>query len=301
LSATLICVGLATLDRVWRVARLPVPGEKVRARAYLEVGGGQAANAAVTAARLGGDVALWGMVGADGAGRTILDQLRSERVDAAGMTEVAGARTVTAAVLVDASGERSIIADFDPKLHAAPPRLDLAAVGRARAVLADVKWKQGALPVLAEARRCGVPTILDIEPAPAGGLDELCRLADHAIFGQPGLAAFTGVAEPHDGLRRAREKLSGVVGVTLGARGILLLAGGDRPEPIPAPKVDVVDTTGAGDAFHGAYALAIAEGQDAAQAARFANAVAAMKCTEPGGRAGLPTRAEVARFMERHR
>ena len=83
---------------------------------------------------------------------------------------------------------------------------------------------------------------------------------------------------------------------TLGPLGVRLLSRRGRVS-IAAPKVEVVDTTGAGDAFHGAYALAVGEGQDSSAAARFASAVAALKCTKLGGRAGLPTRAEVERFM----
>lgn len=299
MSATVLCIGIATLDRVWLVDTMPGPGSKTRARAYLEVGGGQAANAAVTAAKLGGRVQLWTAVGSDSAGGKIVDELRAADVDTTGVEVVAGARSITAAVWVDKNGERSIVSDFDPDLLTASSTADLDAIASANAVLADVKWPAGAEPALQRARSLGIPTVLDIEPAPAGNLERLCPLADHAIFGQSGLAAFTGTDDPLAGLRIAHARLAGIVGVTLGAQGIRLMTSAGETH-VPARRVAVVDTTGAGDAFHGAYALAIAEGRDAVAAAGFANAVAAMKCTKAGGRAGLPTRTELERFMETH-
>lgn len=296
MATSIICVGNATLDRIWNVPHLPVPGEKLRSVGYLEVGGGQAANAAVAAARLGGDVSLICAIGSDMIGTAILDQLRAERVDLASVHFVTGARSISSAILVEKSGERAIIGDVDPRLHAKTPSLDLSGVAKAQAVLTDVKWPAAAEQVLREARRLQVPTVLDIEPAAAGNHERLCPLADHAIFGQAGLRAFTGTDDPDSGLQFAYDKLGVTCGVTLGPLGVRLLSRRGRVS-IAAPKVEVVDTTGAGDAFHGAYALAVGEGQDSSAAARFASAVAALKCTKLGGRAGLPTRAEVERFM----
>ncbi len=297
MPTSIVCVGNATLDRIWNVPHLPEPGHKVRSSGYLEVGGGQAANAAVAAARLGGDVSLICAIGSDMIGTVILDQLRNERVDLASVHFVNGARSISSAILVEKGGERAIIGDVDPRLHAKIPSLDLTCVAKAQAVLTDVKWPSAAKQVLGEARRRGIPTVLDIEPAAAGNHDRLCPLADHAIFGQAGLTAFSATDDPDEGLAIAYDKLRVVVGVTLGGEGVRLVTPSGR-YAVPAPKVAVVDTTGAGDAFHGAYTLAVAEGQDCVSAARFASAVAALKCTKPGGRAGLPTRAELERFMK---
>lgn len=296
MTASIVCVGNATLDRIWRVAALPRSGDKIRSEDYLEVGGGQAANAAVAAARLGGTVSLICAIGSDMIGTAILDGLRAEHVDLASVHFVDGARSISSAILVEHGGERAIIGDVDPRLHAKAPSLDLACLAKAQTVLADVKWPAAAEQVLREARKRGIPTVLDIEPAAAGNHARLVPLADHAIFGQSGLAHFTGTEDFDAGLQIAFSHLGKVVGVTLGPRGVRLLSV-DGPVSVPAPKITAVDTTGAGDAFHGAYALAIAEGQECTAAARFASAVAALKCTKPGGRAGLPTRAELERFM----
>ncbi len=296
MSTRILAIGGATLDRVWFVETLPASGTKVRASSYMEVGGGQAANAAVTAARLGGRVALWSAVGDDAAGTTILRELRAEHVDVSGVTVLTGVRSITAAVIVDANGERTIVSDVDPALRSKAFQPDLSAIGSMGAVLADVKWPALARPALEEARRCGVPVVLDIEPAPADHLTQLSPLADHAIFSRSGLAAYTGTADPESGLAVAFARIGRVVGVTLGAEGVRLMSAQGQVR-VPAPRVAVVDTTGAGDAFHGAYALAIAEGMEAVAAARFSNAVAAMKCTRRGGRSGLPTRPEIDAFM----
>lgn len=296
MSTRILAVGGATLDRVWFVDAMPAPGTKIRATGYLEVGGGQAANAAVAAARLGGQASLWSAVGDDQAGAAILEQLRADHIDVSGVAVLTGVRSLTAAVLVDAAGERTIVSDLDPRLRTSAHHPDLAGVRMASAVLADVKWPSLALPALHEARRLGIPVVLDIEPAPIETLSDICPLADHAMFSRSGLAAYTGSPSPDAGLAMAHERIGGTVGVTLGAEGVRLHSRAGRFH-VPAPSVAVVDTTGAGDAWHGAYTLAIAEGMDAIAAARFSNTVAAMKCTRRGGRAGLPTRAEVEAFM----
>jgi sulfofructose kinase len=297
MPATVIAIGTTTLDRISFIERLPTSGTKVRAIDYLEVGGGQAATAAVAIARLGAHAILWGAVGDDPAAGTIVGELRREGVDTSMIAHVTGARSITSSVLVERSGERTIIADFDPHLYTAePPRqFDPAAIAKADALLSDTKWPAAQEPALLAARARGVPTVLDIEPVPAGHNDRLVPLADHAIFGRLGLASYTGTDDIEEGLRIARRRVPQAVqvGVTLGAGGARFLTDAGLHH-VPALSVDAVDTTGAGDAFHGAYALAIAEGRPPEQAASFATIVAGLKCGRAGGRAGLPTRAEVA-------
>ena len=137
---------------------------------------------------------------------------------------------------------------------------------------------------------------MDAEPSAPEVFAKLCPLAAHVIFSTQGLASFAGTGDVAAGLDAAFAAFGDTVGVTLGANGVRLRsAHGDVH--LPAPAVDVVDTTGAGDAFHGAYLVAIAETGDIMRAARFATAVAALKCTRLGGRAGLPTRREAEAFI----
>ncbi|MBV1693843.1 MAG: hypothetical protein KGP27_05215 [Hyphomicrobiales bacterium] len=294
-----VCTGIATLDRVWQLDRLPAGGGKYPSRGYMEVGGGLAANAAVAIARLGGRVALHARVGADMAGDAIIAGLAAEGVDTAAMRRVPGARSTTAAILVDAAGERIITADHDPALSPDASHLPVGDIAAARGVLADVRWVEGAEATLKAARAAGRPAVLDCEPSRPDVFQRLCPLATHVIFSAPGLQSYSGSTDPAEGLRMAHRAFGDVVGVTLGAAGSRFLGDG-LDAHVPAPTVAVVDTTGAGDAFHGAYLYAIAADPDAVLAARFATAVAALKCTRMGGRAGLPTLAEANAFLEEH-
>jgi sulfofructose kinase len=201
-------------------------------------------------------------------------------------------------VLIDADGERLVCGYNDPALDDDASWLPLASVAGVGAVLADVRWRAGAAAVLEAARAAGVPSVLDADVAPVESLHALCALCDYAIFSEPGLAIATGVSIPGEGLQRARALAPGVVGVTLGAEGFLWLESGREHRSV-APKVDAVDTLAAGDVFHAAFALALAEGKDVAASARFANAAAALKCTRPGGRNGAPTRTEVEALLAR--
>jgi sulfofructose kinase len=141
-----------------------------------------------------------------------------------------------------------------------------------------------------------VPTVLDADLGAREALPELLRLADYAVFSAPALREFSAAATDEDRIAHVLTLGPRHVGVTLGADGYLWCeaAGSGRQ---PGYRVDVVDTTGAGDAFHGAFSVGLAEGWPIPDIARFACAVAAMKCTRLGSRAGLPSRREVETFL----
>jgi sulfofructose kinase len=302
MTARIICLGNTTLDKVWPLAQLPVTGGKYRASDYLELGGGMAANAAVAAARLGGQVAYWGRAGDDSAGNTMKKEMAAYGVDVAEFRLFHGARSSTSAVLVSDDGERAIINFRGAGIPDDPAWLPLEQVRNAKAVLADIRWVEGACAVFAAARACNIPTVLDGEIAPDAAFAATLPLVDHAIFSEPGLRSFFG-NKPLDSdsdritaLQRVRALGCRVASVTRGAQGLVWIDdSGIHSQPSFA--VHVVDTTGAGDVFHGAYALALAEGSTVPEAMRFASAVAALKCTRRGGRAGIPDRAEAAAFL----
>lgn len=300
MSAALICLGHATLDRVYRIAAFPAAPGKLRALAACEAGGGMAATAAVAAARLGGRVAFWGRVGDDPAGAAIRAGLAAEGVDVAALRCVPGAISSTSAVIVDAAGERLIVNHRGEGLGTDPGWLPLDRVAGAAAVLADLRWPEGTYALFAAARAAGVPTVLDIDTDLPPNLAALLRLTDHALFSAPGLAEFAPGADAAAALAAACAAGARIAGVTEGKAGFRWLDARGRLHRQPGFAVAAVDTTGAGDAFHGAYALAIAEGRAVAAAARLAAAVAALKCTRPGGRAGLPSRAELEAFLATH-
>ncbi len=292
-----ICVGHAALDYVYRIEAFPPRPTKVRSLEHIESGGGMAANAAATIARLGGNVELWSRTGGDSAGERIHKLLAADGVDIEHVRTFEHARSSTSAVIVDQSGERLIIGERDHAMPMDAAWLPIERVAGAAAVLSDLRWVEGTRAVFAAARANGVPTLLDADLGGGGHLSEFLILVDYAIFSEPALDAFApGLGE--------REQLAKVVatgvrhaGVTRGAKGYSWLAQSGEGGHQPAFPIEVVDTTGAGDAFHGAFAWGLANGSAPKDCARLAAATAALKCRRLGARAGLPTLAEVEEFL----
>ncbi|RDI50497.1 sugar kinase [Microvirga subterranea] len=290
-----IAVGLAVMDKIFGVADLPREATKVFANSYREIGGGPAATAAVAVSRLGGQAGLWARVGEDAVGRRIIEELLEWGV-APCVRSVPGALSNVSGVLVDSMGERLIISYTDPGLDADPSWLPLEDLATADAVLVDVRWPQASAAVLKHARHLGVPTVLDADLAPDDVVQQLVPLADFAVFSKPALFQMSGVNDLQEALLRISHQTPGHVGVTIGQNGFAWLEGSTLQRE-PGFRVTVVDTLGAGDVFHGAFALALAEGNNIRKAAQFANGASALKCTRPGGRAGIPVREEVERLL----
>lgn len=291
---SLLCVGIATLDRIYSVDRHPSTPGKYRAIDRTVTGGGVAANAAVTVARLGGHVRFLGVVSDDEAGRAITESLEIEEVDVAGLHVLAGRLSPESVVLVDTSGERLIVNHASSDLFGAAPIPTEADIGEPDVVLTDMRWRTGAIAALAAARLLGVPGVVDCDHAPADS-PGILEQASHVVFDRSTLSNWTGVPDPATALRTAGDRIGAWVGVTDGDRGTWWLDGG-QVEHAPAHEVDAIDTLGAGDVFHGAFALGLAEGMTPPSAIQFASAAAALKCTRFGGRAGIPTRAELNAF-----
>ncbi|WP_333890921.1 sugar kinase [Atlantibacter subterraneus] len=289
------CVGIAVLDRIWYLNDLPKEGGKYVAGDYKEVGGGPAATAAVAAAKLGAEVDFIGRVGDDDTGNRLLAELQAYGVNTRYTRIVKGARSSQSAVLVDAAGER-IIANYpSPDLPACADWMADIDFSQWDAVLADVRWHHGAKQAFTLARANGVTTVLDADVTPQD-IAELVALSDHAAFSAPGLVRLTGVTDAPAALKQAKTLTNGHVYVTQGAQGCLWLEN-SRLRHLPAFHVDVVDTTGAGDVFHGALAVSLAQKTETEEAIRFASAVAALKCTRPGGRAGIPDCDQTRSFL----
>ena len=292
--ATVICVGHCNLDYVVNVAEIPKEPVKFRANDWREVGGGLAATASVAVARLGGRAIFCGRVGDDDVGEAIQAGLRTENVDTTWLRIVKG-RSPRSMVLVDAKGERLLAAYYDP---AFPHDCDWLSPKPEGVLLVDLTWPLGAVRMLNLARAGGVPSVVDADATTRTSPDdvrEILSRASHLVFSRSGLAQHSGENEVLPGLRAMRDRYASYVGVTDGENGYHWLEG-DTLLHLPAPRIVASDTNGAGDAFHGAFALALARHQSEAEAAQFAILVATLKCTRPGGRAGLPTAAEVTAF-----
>jgi sulfofructose kinase len=293
--AALICLGIAVRDFVFRLPALPSQPGKYTAGGLVPRGGGMAATAAVAAAALGGQVEYWGRLGDDAQGRELRDELAScgVKVQAA---SPAGTQTPTSAVLVADNGER-LLAVYPGRLDDSVAWLPLARVAEVQAVLADFRWPAGAERLLEAAQRARLPRVIDADMGDPAALRRLLPHCDHAVFSQRGLAELVGTDEVEGGLRRAALLTPGVAAVTLGERGSAYLVDGALHR-VNAFAVSARDTNGAGDVFHGAYALALAQGERALDAARFASAAAALKCSNGSGWGAVPRLEDVQTLLK---
>jgi sulfofructose kinase len=296
-AGLILCTGIATHDFIFGVDQMPSQASKYRARQFASHGGGSAANYATTIARLGGRVALVSRLGDDPIGDTIVADLTREGVDCRLMKRFAGRTSSLSAIIVDPAGVGMIINYLDYDLPEDASWLpDLPA--DTRAVMADSRWPQGNLVLLQRARARGIPAILDGDLP--GVSPEAIKAATMVAFSSEGLAASTSEPDCEAGLRKAAQGSDAVMIVTQGGQGVSWLDPAGRFCHRPAYRVEAVDTLGAGDVFHGALALAVAEGQSLEEALRFSSAAAAIKVSRFGGRAGAPNRSELDAFMRAH-
>lgn len=289
------CVGITVMDRIYYVEGLPTEGGKYVAKRYTEVGGGPAATAAVAAAKLGAQVDFIGRVGDDDTGNSLLAELESLGVNTRYTRRYAGAKSSQSAVIVDAKGERIIVNYPSPDLLHDADWLNEIDFSQWDVVLADVRWHEGAKRAFTLARRAGVMTVLDGDVTPQD-ISELVALSDHAAFSEPGLTRLTGIQDTVSALKKSQMLTNGHVYVTRGSEGCDWLDDNVFRHQ-PGFPVEVVDTTGAGDVFHGALAFSLAGGTPIEEAVRFASGVAALKCTRPGGRAGIPDCDQTRSFL----
>jgi len=295
----ILCTGIIVLDEVFRVDEFPQADGKVEAKDFFIVNGGCAANAAVAIARLGGRAALAGPLGgpagADPNGDRVLAALNRENVDTAGCYRVNGLATALSAIFVNARGDRTIVTYRDQRVAAVVPDDAEKLATSADLVLADNRYPDFARPICQAARRRGVPVVLDGDK-PTKEDDALFRVASHVVFSSECLKATTGSNDLGEGLKRIASHTRAFLAVSNGPDDILFLEGGSIRH-VPVFAVRAVDTLGAGDALHGGFALALAEGRREAEALRFGAAVAGIKCSRLGGSAGAPTRAEVEALL----
>lgn len=283
-----VCFGIAVADRVYGVDRLPGGEGKVTATSYRETGGGIAATAAVAIAALGGHALFAGALGNDTAGGFLQAEMMRLGVDCTGLLVQSGRRTPTACVMVDPAGERCAIVDRGTVSPALPAPAMLENAG---AVLADHRFPREAAALLSSLPG-DVPGVLDGEDGEAPALQAMTSAATYPVFSRRGLQVLTGLEDPAAGLRAVSATRAMAVGVTLGAAGSLWRIGGAL-HTVPATAVPVRDTTGCGDVFHGALALALAEGAPILKAAAFASDAAASKARKGRGWDGMSSRAEI--------
>ncbi|HME97512.1 MAG TPA: ribokinase [Methylomirabilota bacterium] len=300
-----VCViGSANLDFTVALPRLPRTGETVSAGTLLVDRGGKGANQAVAARRLGAEVRMIGCVGDDDSGGEIRRALREQGIGVDGIATSSDAATGTALIFVDREGRNQI-----GVAPGANHRLtvEMARAGQDAIAWAEVLVSQLEVPVpvvrwaLETARRHGVPTVLN--PAPVQELsDELLSLVTYLTPNAGEVAALTGIEvrdleSGRQAAARLCERGAGTVIITLGEQGALVCDGASAVH-FEAFPVEVVDTTGAGDAFNGALAVGLAAGGSLEQVIPLASAAAALTCTRRGAQDALPDRADVERFLQ---
>ena len=292
-TGSILGVGLAVQDVIvrWRDSSLPV--REARATDMRLQGGGMTATALVAAGRLGAKTALRSVVGDGPLGRMILDELAGEGVDVSGVLRDAGRIGPMVLVCVDgATGERRFpcaqgLHDDDVPVGDAP---SMDAVG---CVLVDGSRAAMSVPAAEAARAAGVPVVGDVEGL-GEGMRKLLPSIDYAIVSHE--CARRIAAAPRAACEKIREMGPSVAIVTLGEAGSACLTDDGFIET-PSFPVEVVDTTGAGDAYHGAFCFGLVSGLPLKTNLQLSCAVGAMNCRRLGGRSGLPTLAEVRAFL----
>lgn len=297
-----VVVGSINMDLVARSPRIALAGETLTGTGFETTPGGKGANQAVAVARLGYPVAIVGMVGEDVFGQALLDNLANAGVDTGAVARISGPSGVAQIQVAD-GGQNSIIVVPGANGRVEPAYIDQheKLVRSAGMVLCQLE-----LPIETVARTltlcaaASVPVMLD--PAPAAPLPESVW-PQIAWFTPNETEAALYVDKDLTISNTAKHLLSkGVAGVILkrGNEGAYVYVAGGNDARIPAFVVKAIDTVGAGDCFNGAFAVALLEGHDPAEAARFASAAAAISVTRRGAQASMPSRSEVDQFLSEH-
>ncbi len=293
--AKIVCVGLACLDYLFKVPELPNGGGKFFADHYVAAPGGPAAVASLAVASLGHKAIFLGRLGDDQVGHDLIRHLSSRGVDASRIRLVAGQASQVSSVVVDSFGERQIINYSSSQLDPDPSWLPEEVIADADFLLTDVRWPAGAAAALSIGRRYGVSSLIDADIAPVD-ISKLVGMAKYAIFSERGLEMVSNENDLEIGLKAVVQDSGVWAAVTAGERGSYWLEEG-RLRSCPVERIQAVDTCGAGDVFHGAFAVAMAEKMNLEKAMRFAGAAASLKCLTFGGSLGTPGRAAVDRLL----
>jgi len=294
----ILCIGMPVRDLTFRVQGLPARGSKENASHFEEICGGNALNGAIGIVRLGGRAAICGPMGdaRETTSRYIFDKLAHEGIDTRHIVHMPGLVTPISNIMIDPSGERTIVTFRDPELWKVHlPDTDQL-LEDCDAILTESRCAEFCTDLCAEARRRGIPVVVDVDRA-MSLREGLLTASSHLVFSSEPLQETADVTDDGQALKKIAKLTPSFLAGTRGPKGTIWLDEQGNLQETPAFPVHTVDTLGAGDVFHGAFALAITENQDIPSALRFASAAAALKCTRFGGAFAAPQRAEVEELL----
>lgn len=289
-----LCVGVAAYDLTLSVSHHPLPDEKTVADSMICCGGGPAANAAVTVARLGNTSAYAGYIGNDLYGDTLIQEFTSEDVETDFIVR-GDSPTSMSVILVKPDGSRSVVHYRGLEERLPSGSIDFSSIDPA-VILFDGHEPDISMTLVKEARNRDIKTILDAGSVHRG-TKELINLVDYLVCSERFANDFTGEKDEKQAVRKLVEYSSNVI-ITLGERGLIWKSESGEGA-LPAFKVDVVDTTGAGDTFHGAFAACIAANEVWDYSLRFSSAAAALCCTRMSARGGIPNKEEIIELLNK--
>lgn len=294
----IVVVGSINMDLVVRAPHLPQPGETIIGSDFRTFPGGKGANQAVAAARLGGHVKMIGRVGSDAFGEQLLQTLRADRIDTTFVQRDTAAPSGVALITVEEAGQNTIVVASGANARVTPDDVGAASTAFAGASVLLLQLEcplQTVRSAIEAAKRQQVRVILN--PAPSQPLDaSLLSQVDYLVPNQIELALLTQSGSLEEGVKRLKARGVKQVVVTLGGDGVAVFDD-DGVYQLPPHRVSVVDTTAAGDAFVGGFAVALVEGKSTRAAAEWGNAAGALAVTRAGAQPSLPARAELEQFL----
>jgi sugar/nucleoside kinase (ribokinase family) len=292
----LVGFGLNAVDHLCIVPHYPSFDTKTEILHYEKLAGGQTATAVTFVARMGRRGKYIGKVGSDDLGRYSLESLRSEAIDISSVIVQEGARNQYAFIIIDKNnGERTILWERDRRLSFADNELRKADVCAGSVLHLDGHDHEAAIRAARWAQEEGIPVVIDLDKVVPRS-EELISLVDFLITSSNFPPDFTGIADPIESLLALRKYCGGFLAVTLGAQGAMAVVG-EECIRFPAFKVHAVDTTGAGDIFHGGFIYGLLQNWPLETIMSFANAAAGLNCTHLGARAGIPPLAEILQLV----
>jgi sugar/nucleoside kinase (ribokinase family) len=302
LPPRILCIGMPVRDLTFRVHGLPARGSKENATHFDEICGGNALNGAIGIVRLGGRASICGPMGdaRETTSQYIYEKMAEEGIDTSHLIHMPGLVTPISNIMIDPSGERTIVTFRDPELWKVRLPTPDTLLDDCDAILTESRAAAFCTDLCAEARRRGIPVIVDVDRA-MSLREGLLTASSHLIFSSEPLQETADVTDDGEALQKIAKLTPSFLAGTRGAQGTVWLDEHHHLQQSPAFPVHTVDTLGAGDVFHGAFALAITENQDLRAALRFASAAAALKCTRFGGAFAAPQRAEVEAFLSQNR